>query len=179
MSSKQPTLDAAAIQRILEERARTLARSPSNEVAVKTLPLVELTVGTERFGINLQYVQEIQPLKGLAPVPGVPAHWAGVVNLRGRLYPVLDLRRYLMLPAAGPPEGGQLVVVAAAKLEVALWASDIIGIRHVPQTEIRTSLLESGNLPPSLVVGVTAELLSVLDLDVLLADPKLVVQEQG
>jgi len=173
MTDDAPALDAAEIQRILEERARALARSADDEAAVKTSALVVLAVGAERLGVNLHQIQEVQPLKGLTPVPGVPAHWAGVVNLRGRLYPVLDLRRYLKLPAATPVEGGQIVVVSAAKLEVALWAGDVLGVRHVAQDAIQPATLEKQGGGRNVISGMTADLLSVLDLDVLLADPAL------
>jgi purine-binding chemotaxis protein CheW len=176
MSKTQPTPDAAEVQRILQERARALARVPVQEAAVRTIPLIEVAVGEERFGIDLQQVQEIQPLKGLTPVPGVGAYWAGVVNLRGQLYPVLDLRRYLQLPGAEPLEGGQLVLVSAAGLKVGLWAGEVLGMREVAPDEVKPSLLDRHGLPQDLVAGVTADLLVVLDLEALLADPRLIPQ---
>lgn len=179
MNPTQPTLDATGIQRILEERARRLAQAPADHVAVKTVPLVELAVGDERFGVNLLQVEEIQPLKGLTPVPGVAAHWAGVVNLRGRLYPVLDLRPYLRLPVSGPPDGGQIVLVSAAGLSVALWASEVVAVRQVPQDDIQPSMLDARGTARDIVAGVTADLLSVLDLEALLSDPTLAVRDEG
>jgi purine-binding chemotaxis protein CheW len=171
-------LDAAAIQRILEERAAALARSAADDHdPVKTIPLVELSLGAERFGIDLQQVQEIQPLKGLTRVPGVAAHWAGVVNLRGRLYPVLDLRHVLGLAASDVPVEGQIIVAAAVGLEVALWANDVLGVRHIPHDAIGPPPLETGEGSRAFISGVTAELLSVLDLDVILSDPGLAAGE--
>ena len=85
-------------QRILEARARRLAQPPDAPIAGEMLELVILALGTERLGVDVRHVQEIQPLGELTPVPGVAAFWAGLINLRGRLYPVLDLRRYLGLP---------------------------------------------------------------------------------
>jgi purine-binding chemotaxis protein CheW len=173
MSSTRPARDAASIQRILDERARVLARAPADTTAAKTVSLVELVVGEDCFGVDLHQVEEIQPLRGLTPVPGVPACWAGVVNLRGRLYPVLDLRHYLRLPASEPPANGQVVLVCAAGLTVALWASEVLGVRQLPQDDVQPSLLAACDV----VAGVTADLLTVLDVKALLADPKLVVQE--
>ena len=116
-------------------------------------------------------------MKGLTPVPGVGKHWAGVVNLRGRLYPVLDLRPILGLDAPGAPEEGQIIVVSASGLEVALWAADVLGVRQVPQDEILPPPVGAG-AARRIVTGVTADLLSVLDLDVLLSDPGLTVQDE-
>jgi chemotaxis signal transduction protein len=75
-----------------------LAQPPDAPIAGEMLELVILALGNERLGVDVRHVQEIQPLGELTPVPGVAAFWVGLINLRGRLYPVLDLRRYLGLP---------------------------------------------------------------------------------
>ena len=91
-----PIEGSDAIQRILEERAAVLARPTEAVAAGDTLELVILVVGKERYGIPIQQVHEIQALTaGLTPVPGIPPHWIGLMNLRGRLHPVLDLGHFL------------------------------------------------------------------------------------
>src|SRR5262245_35228075 len=102
-----------AIQRILEERARALARSPETEPAGERIDLVVLTLGAERYGVDVHHVQEIRPLGALTPVPGAPPIWAGVVNLHGQLYPILNLRRYLAQEGDSVTEGGNVILVAA------------------------------------------------------------------
>lgn len=174
------TTNAAAdmdhIRRVLEERARLLARAPEPASTEPTQDLLVLAVGAERYGVELRWVQEIQPLTGLTAVPGTPAFWAGVVNLRGRLYPVLDLRRYLAPPDAADAGKGRMVLVAAAGLSVALAVDEVHEVRPVPLSAIRPGL--AGGTTRSVIRGVTADLLSVLDLEALLADEQLIVQDQ-
>jgi len=169
--------DPTDIDRILEERAHALAQVPAVETARDERELVVLALGAERYGLDILQVQSIQPLAGLARVPGLPPFWAGLVNLRGRLYPVLNLARYLALPGQ-PAEDGKVVVVAAAGLSVALWVDDVLEIRRVPQQQIGAPLADTATAAqrgPG-VRGVTPDLLVVLDLDVLLGDARLVVQ---
>jgi len=173
------TDDTARIERILEERARALARAPAaeREAAGHEDELVVLALGAERYGVDILQVQTIQALTGLAYVPGLPAFWAGLVNLRGRLYPVLNLRRYLAL-AGQPAGGGQVVLVSAAGLSVALWVDDVLEIRRVAPDQIGAPLADAATAAqrgPG-VRGITPDLLVVLDLDVLLGDPRLVIQ---
>ncbi len=85
------------VRQVLEERARALARPPEDQADGDALELVVLAVGAERYGVDVRQVREVRPLAGLAPVPGTPACWVGLVNLRGSLCPVLSLRRYLRL----------------------------------------------------------------------------------
>ena len=46
----------------------------------------------EEYGIDILKVQEIRGYEGVTPVPGVPAHVKGVMNLRGTIVPIVDLR---------------------------------------------------------------------------------------
>src|SRR5688572_24011231 len=91
------TLEPNSVQSILLARARELARPPQAETRGETVELVVLALGAERYGVSSQNVQAVHALAGLTPAPGLPPFWAGLVNLRGRLVPVLNLRRYLGL----------------------------------------------------------------------------------
>ena len=167
------------MQRILEARARELAREPEADERGDTLELVVLALGAERYGVASELVQAIHPLAGLTPVPGLPAFWAGLVNLRGRLYPVLNLRRYLGLPGEAPANG-KLALVAAAGLSVALWVDEVPEVRQVPLAQIGPHLSEAPEeqAGASGRHGLTPDFLAVLDLEALLADAHLVVQAE-
>jgi purine-binding chemotaxis protein CheW len=170
-------LDPSAIQSILLARARELARPPEAKARGDTAELVVLALGAERYGVSSQHVQAIHALAGLTPVPGLPPFWAGLVNLRGRLYPVLNLRRYLGLPGEAPA-GGKLVLAAAAGLSVALWVDEVPEVRQVPLADIGPHLSEALDSQAGAAGrhGLTPDLLAVLDLEALLADARLVVQ---
>src|SRR5258706_9217812 len=134
--------DSTHIDRVLEERARALAQVPPAETAGDESELVVLALGAERYGLDILQVQSIQPLAGLARVPGLPPFWAGLVNLRGRLYPVLNLHRYLALPGQ-PAENGKVIVVAANGLSDALSVYDVLEIRQVPLDQISAPLADA------------------------------------
>jgi purine-binding chemotaxis protein CheW len=170
-------LEPHSIQSILRARARELAKPPRVEARGDTLELVVLALGPERYGVASQNVQAVHALGGLTPVPGLPAFWAGLVNLRGRLYPVLNLRRYLGLAGEAPADG-RLVLASAAGLSVALWVDGVPEVRQVPLAEIGPHLSEAleGQAGPAGQHGLTPDLLAVLDLEALLADARLVVE---
>jgi purine-binding chemotaxis protein CheW len=169
---------------ILSERARILAQPPEADVG-ETVGLVLVHLGPERYGIHIDSVDEIRALAGLTAVPGLPSFWAGVVNLRGSLHAVLDLRRYLGLPQAdrndeGPTEtdrGGQTVaLVSAGGVSVAFLVDEVSEVRHVPVAEIGPSLADAGG-PSKVITGLTKDLVSILDVEALLSDPKLLVRD--
>jgi purine-binding chemotaxis protein CheW len=124
---------------------------------------------------------------------------AGVVNLRGRILSVLDLRRLFNLPSAEAEEddeldaeetGPYLVVVEMATMEIALLVDDVLTVESVPVSQIQEVVGTVRGLHPEYVLGVVARndadagtgesgsIVVVLDLAALLADERLVVHEE-
>ncbi len=171
-------LDQDTLQQILQTRARLLAQSPQAADSVQGIGYVALQLGKEKYGVAIQYVQEIRVVGHLTRVPSTPAFYAGLVNLRGHLYPVLDLQRYLGLPEEKNSPKSKLVLVAALGLEICILADAVLGIQWVTDAEIQTLLTDSASQPRSVIRGVTADLLSILDVEGLLADSKLIVQDE-
>lgn len=174
-----PQADRDIRRRILEERAQALARPLLAEEPADTVEMVGIVLGRERYGVDTQRVREVLPLGDLAPVPGTPAFWSGIINVRGTLYPVLDLRRYLSLPEGETAEGSRMVVlVSGAGITIAIVADDAPDVRRVPAAAIGPRLAGTPDAGREFVRGVTEDLLTVLDVDALLADSRLVVREE-
>ena len=87
------------IRQVLEQRAQVLAQTAEAEVERDLTDFIIVTVGQEKFALEIPAIQEIQTLRGLTSVPGAGDVWSGVVNLRGRLLPVLDMARTLGINA--------------------------------------------------------------------------------
>jgi purine-binding chemotaxis protein CheW len=167
------------VQRILEQRARALARPLAAEEPEGILDLVVVTLGPERYGIDIRSVREVQPLSGLTFVPGVPAWWAGVVNVRGTLYPVLDPRSRLSLPTDEEAEERKVVLVWNDSICVGLLVDDAPAVRRVAAQEVRQALAGTPDAIRPMVRGVTTDLLTILDVKAMLSDPSLAVRHES
>jgi purine-binding chemotaxis protein CheW len=176
---RTPHADRETTRRILEERAQALARPLRAEEPADTLEMVVMALGPERYGVDTKRVREVLVLTDLAPVPGTPAFWSGIVNVRGTLYPVLDLRRYLSLLEGDPLEGSRSVVlVSGAGRTIGIVVDDAPEVRRLPAAAIGPPLAGTPEAAPEIVRGVTEDLLTVLDVEALLADSTLVVREE-
>jgi purine-binding chemotaxis protein CheW len=174
-----PVPEIDDITPVLEERARALSRSSDgDETSGETIGMVVLAVGEERYGVEVKDVQEIEPLDKLTPIPGTPAFWSGVVNLRGSMYPVLDIERYLGLPSSEVTESSKVALVSRAGLSVGLLVDEVPEIRQVRVSEIGPPVAD-GSSKAEVVRGVTPDMLSVLDLEALLGDPALVIEDDA
>ncbi len=164
---------------ILKERARALARPVEEAVTqAEALEVLVFSLGAERYGIETGRVVEVIPLRDLTPVPCTPASVLGVVNHRGRILPVLDLRRLLDLEDQGITEGSRVVAVEAGGMKFGIFACAVTGTLRVGAGEVAPPPATSGADRRGLIRGVTAEMVAVLDLDALSRDQRITVNEE-
>src|SRR3989441_13309090 len=76
--------------------------------------LVVFQLGAELYGVEISRVHEIIRLQSITRVPRAPAFVEGVINLRGKVIPVVDLRRRFGLPTADHTRASRIVVVEIA-----------------------------------------------------------------
>ncbi len=62
------------------------------------LQLVSFEIGEEEFGVDILTVQEINRMVEITSVPNTPPHVEGIINLRGKVIPVIDLRTRFGIP---------------------------------------------------------------------------------
>lgn len=77
--------------------ADKFAAATKHETEQELMQLVGFTIGKELFGVDILMVQEIIRAAPITPVPNSPEFVEGVINLRGNILPVIDLRRRLNL----------------------------------------------------------------------------------
>lgn len=168
--------DAGAI---LHARARALARPPeSAAMADASLELLEFRLAHECYALETRYVREVYPLKSLTPLPCTPAFVAGIVNVRGRITPVIDIKKFFDLPDQGLTDLHCVILLRSNDLEFGLMADVIVGVRTIPLESLQPTLPTLTGIRADYLKGVTAQRLVVLDLDRLLTDPKIIVQEE-
>ncbi len=101
--------------------------------------LVLFELGGESYGVNVNQVQSIIPMQDIITVPGAPSFVEGVVNLRGEVVPVVDLRARFNLPPANERKA-VIVIVELDDLQVGLIVDKV--------TEV-TKMAEAAIEPPS------------------------------
>jgi purine-binding chemotaxis protein CheW len=167
------------VRRILAARAQALAR-PREEVRVpaEVLELLVFSLGGERHAIETAYVLEAVPLRALTPVPCTPSFLLGVVNHRGQILPVLDLRRLFELAGEGVAEGSRVVAVEAGGMRFGIFADTVEGTIRVPTQALGPPPAAVAADRQAFIRGVTPELVAVLDLQGLAKDRRIVVNEE-
>lgn len=169
----------------------TTPPSPSGSAAEgELLQWVSFVVGDEYFAIPILSVREINRTMPITRVPQSPEFIEGVVNLRGRIIPVMDLRRRFGLPAAEESADARIIIV---EVESGGDRSRVIGFT-VDRVDQVLGVHESAVEPPPAAIGGVADapggdyvrgvakledrLLILLDLERLLGSASIAAAEQ-
>ena len=162
---------------LLRERARALARVPVEPVRSRARDVLEFRLGEERYALDAAAVRDVLPLKHLTALPCTPHFVAGLVNVRGRVVVVIDLKRFLDTRAQGLTDHHNVVLIGREALEVGVLADSVEGVRTID--------LDALQPPPAIVdgrngyiQGIGADRLALLDVETILADERLVVDEE-
>jgi purine-binding chemotaxis protein CheW len=98
--------------------------------------LVTCRVGGEEFAVDILSVQEIIRMVDITRVPKAPSFVEGVINLRGRIIPVLDLRRRLGIADAERTAQSRIVVVTVRGRAVGLVVDSVSEVLRIPRSAI-------------------------------------------
>lgn len=163
---------------ILKARAAALAREPEDAgTATERLEIVEFLLSPERYGIESTFIGEVYPLRDLTPLPCTPPFVLGIMNIRGRILSVLDIRKFFDLPEKGLSDLNKVIILHGNAMEFGILADAIIGTRTVPLADLMPSLPTLTEIRAEYLKGVTEDRLVVLDGEKLLSDRRIIVHE--
>lgn len=128
-----------AIQKRLKQRAQQYAAPIKERTAPEDVEnILSFRLGEEHYGVDVMLVRSVRPVTKITRVPGTPAFYRGVINVRGQILTVLDLRLFLEVNNSDhtPPE--ELIIVRAIGLEMGLLAHHINGVVSLPFDAIQS-----------------------------------------
>jgi purine-binding chemotaxis protein CheW len=166
-------------QRILHDRAQVLAREiPAAEGADASIEVMEFQLAHERYAIATEYIREVHPLEELTPLPCTPVFVLGIVNVRGEILSVIDIKKFFDLPERGLTDLNKIIVLESADMVFGILADAISGVYRILRADIQPPLPTLTGIREDYLLGITAQRVVMLDAAKLLSDETLVVQEQ-
>jgi purine-binding chemotaxis protein CheW len=174
----QPMPSEGEQKKILAARAKALSRQPEKEEpAAERIEIVEFVLAQERYGIELSYIGEIYPLKDLTEIPCTPPFVLGVMNVRGNIISVIDMRKFFQLTDNGLSDLNKVIIVRNDTMEFGILADAVLGVRWLSLARLLPSLPTLTDIRSDYLKGVTGDRLVVLDGGKILSDRGIVVHE--
>jgi purine-binding chemotaxis protein CheW len=154
---------------------------PQKKQDDELMQLVTFSIGEEEFGVDILKVQEIIRTMEITKVPKAPVFVEGVINLRGKVIPIIDLRRRFGLSSKEHDKHTRIIVIEINNMIVGFVVDSVSEVLRIPAGTVEP--------PPAVVAGMESEyisgvgklqdrLLILLDLDRLLSNHDLDVLGQ-
>ncbi|MDF1611284.1 MAG: chemotaxis protein CheW [Stygiobacter sp.] len=148
----------------------TQMKADTNEI----LQLVSFKIANEEFGVDILNVQEINKMTQITKVPNAPDFVEGVINLRGRVIPIIDLRTRLKIEKKEHDKDTRIIVVEIAGKTVGFIVDAVKEVLRIP-----TSIIEP---PPQIATGIDSDFIRAVgkleDRLLILIDLEKVLTEQ-
>lgn len=165
-------------KKILKDRAKALAEeTQEKETGEKTIEILEFLSAYERYGIETSYVREVYPLKEFTPLPCTPPFVLGIINVRGQILSVMDIKKFFDLPEKGLGDLNKVIILHSDNMEFGILVDVILGVHNILLGELQPSLPTLTGIREEYLKGVTGERLVILDAGKLLSDKKIIIHE--
>lgn len=131
------------------------------------LQIVSFCLGDEEYGVNIMNVQEVILVGKITPLPRVPSHICGLINLRGHVIPIIDLRKKFELPPSDAGEQSRIIIVNVVGKTMGVTVDAVDEVLRVNQSDIEPApdaLLGSAEEYLKGLVRFESKLLVLLDI---------------
>jgi purine-binding chemotaxis protein CheW len=118
----------------------------------EVLQLVTFRLGPEEFGVDIHELQEIIRMMPVTRVPKAPQFVEGVVNLRGQVIPIIELRKRLGMDPQPHDKATRIIVVQLAKKTVGFIVDQVGEVKRIPSRVVEAA--------PPMVAGIESEYIS-------------------
>jgi len=141
-------------------------------------------LASEQYGIEILRVREIIGLMNVTPVPGSPSYIRGVINLRGKIFPVMELRKRFELELVEDQDRNCIIVVEILKegaiFEMGLLVDAVSEVMNITAEEIEPAPEFGGQVDNSYIFGLAksgSEVKILLDIEKIVLEGNQKVEE--
>lgn len=130
------------------------------------------TLGEEHFGVDILRVQEIKGYTAVTPIPNTPEYIKGVLNLRGTIVPIVDLRAKFSMEKIDYTRFTVIVVVVVRDRVMGVIVDAVSDVLNIPQKDIQPTPQFGTEVDISFISGIGKsgdKLITLLDIDQMLS----------
>jgi len=161
---------------ILIERAKKTAgrKNRNANISVEQITVVEFLLAPERYAFAEAYVSEVLSLKEITTIPGTPAFVMGVINLRGRVVSIINLKTLFNLKERGLTELNKVMILKNETMEFGVVADSILGNTIIELNKLSAPPITLDNAGIDYIAGVSAEGMILLNAESLLTSKQII-----
>ena len=166
-------------QKVLKKRAELLQiTEEKTQHHGKQIDGLVFMLSNEKYAIDSTLVSEVIQVSDITPLPCTPAFILGIINIRGKILSVIDIKKFLNLPGKEGANLNKVIIVNCNNIELGILTDEIIGSTKIFLETLQKKLSTITEDKENYIVGVSTKRLIVLDIKGLLQNDKIVINEQ-
>lgn len=166
-------------QMILQERAKKIAgRKTEMTTNKESLLVVEFLLIPEKYCIASSFITEVLPLKEITPIPGAPDFVVGVINARGKIISIVNLKVFFNLKETGITELNKIIVIKHNQMEFGIAADAITGTREIDVNSLSATPVTIQGIGAEYIKGITPDGLILLSGEHILTSKAITVNQK-
>jgi len=134
---------------ILRQAQDKFSDKEQQHLSGERIQVVSFHLGSEEYGVDISQVQEIIRMVEITHVPRAPRFMEGVINLRGQLIPIIDLRTRFAMPRADHTKSTRIVVTEIGSKKVGIIVDSVSEVINIPLEQVEDA--------PDMIAGVGTE----------------------
>jgi len=123
------------IEEIKQAGKSTIVKADSKEKTtdIEEEQLVTFLLGDEEYAFSIMDVKEIIRVEQITAIPNVPKYVEGVIAIRNRLLPIINMRSFFELPAVEPTDQARIIIVDLGKITAGFWVDKVAEVISIPK----------------------------------------------
>lgn len=145
-----------------------------------TSQFLTFLLGAEQYGVEILKVQEIRGYSAVTPIPNTPGHIKGVINLRGTVVPVVDLRAKFSMETTEYNKFTVIIVLTVGEKVMGLVVDAVSDVLDIPAAEMRQAPDLGARVDTRFISGMATigeRMTVLLDIDRLLSEDEAAAME--
>lgn len=164
-------------QAILKKRARILSGKIEEEEKELSEFLI-CSISNEHYGFSTKYIQEVFLINNITKLPECPDWLSGIINLRGEIISVIDVRQFFDLQLSEEKSNFMTLILHKNDIKFGILIDAITDIVSVDENDIVKEFATFDDIRKNYLLGITNDRYSLLDAEKLLSDPKLIINNE-
>ena len=135
------------------------------------LQLVTFTMGKEEYAVDILKVQEINRMTEIAQVPNAPHYVEGLINLRGRVIPVVSLRKRFGFEEKENDEQARIMIMDIQGITIGLVVDAVSEVLRIPANTVEPTPHVASDMGTEFIKGIAKledRLIILIDMDMLI-----------
>lgn len=165
-------------KKILVKRASELAKRMEGITYDDQIQVVIFRLAAEKYALESTFIKEVFPLKAMTPLPCTPSFLLGLINRRGQIFSIVDLKVFFNLSKEKKNLKPHVILLYSQKMQLGILADSIVGTSSFPLHGIHDPPLTLTGIRKTFLKGVIDKNLVLLDAEKLLSHPSMLIHRE-